>query len=148
MIVVAVDPGETCGWAMVHLLDDWARSPVSAGQATADDWCDWVDAHLDAETLLAVESFTVTSRTAKLSPQPRPIEVIGVMKFLARKRDAKIVLQSPSAAKRFATDAQLRKAGLWQPGQDHARDAIRHLLLAISVHGTGRAREELLQSLV
>jgi hypothetical protein len=39
--------------------------------------------------------------------------------------------QSPSDAKRLATDDVLRTAGLYVPG-DHARDAARHLLLHLA----------------
>jgi hypothetical protein len=76
------------------------------------------------------------------------MEVIGVLKFLARRSSAQLQMQTPAAAKRFCSDAQLRKIGLWQPGKDHARDAIRHLILGIVTHGTGQAREELIQSLI
>jgi hypothetical protein len=71
------------------------------------------------------------------------------MKFIARRTGAKFdVRQTPSAAKKFVPDSQLKRLGLWKPGQDHARDAIRHMILAMTVYGTGQAREEMLQSLV
>lgn len=39
------------------------------------------------------------------------------------------VMQSPSNAKTTMTDDRLRRLGLWLPGQPHARDATRHLVL-------------------
>jgi hypothetical protein len=147
--VIAVDPGEMCGWAVAHFEEDrWSPSSIAAGQSKANDWEDWLDDNLNGEILLIAETFTVTARTAQLSPQPRPIEVIGVMKFLARRRGIRVEFQSPSSAKRFASDGQLKKMGLWKPGQDHARDAIRHLVLGMASFGAGQAREEMLQSLV
>lgn len=149
MIIIAVDPGEMCGWAMASIGEESFRAEaISAGQSKADDWEDWAYANVAEGHVMVVEKFVVTARTAQLSPQPRPIEVIGTMKFICRLRGATYDgSQSPSAAKRFATDVQLKKVGLWKPGQDHARDALRHLLLAIVKHGTGQAREEMLQSL-
>lgn len=149
--IIAVDPGDTCGYAQYGVMDYWDPDSVSAGQMASEDWEDWCSTALvgsAAHITLVVEKFMITARTAELSPQPRAIEVIGVMKFLARQTGATFVgTQTPSAAKKFASDAQLRKVGLWKPGQDHARDAIRHLLLAIATHGDGQARQEMLQSL-
>lgn len=147
--IIAVDPGETCGWAMANFEEDkWTPSQVAAGQSKANDWEDWTADNLTPEVLLLVETFTITARTAQMSQQPRALETIGVMKFLARRAGCRIEFQTPSSAKRFATDGQLKKMGLWKPGQDHARDAIRHLVLGMATHGAGQAREEMIQSLV
>jgi hypothetical protein len=145
--IIAVDPGRTCGWAMAHLSDGFKPDAIAAGQAHCDDFCSWANDNVGPSCLLVVEKFVITARTAQLSPQSEPMEVIGVLRFLARRAGAQFEMQTPSAAKKFASDAQLRKVGLWRPGQDHARDAIRHLLLAIATHGAGQARQEMLQSL-
>ena len=146
--IVAVDPGEMCGWAIARFEEDHLKTEyINAGQSPADDWEDWCVLNVYEGCLLVVEKFTITARTAQMSQQPRALETIGVMRFLARRAGAQFHMQTPSAAKRFVTDQQLHKVGLWKPGQDHARDALRHLILAITTHGTGQAREEMLQSL-
>lgn len=134
---------------MVDITEDvWRPETIVAGQAVADDWEDWCAVNVNSGCVLVVEKFTVTRRTAELSPQPRAIEVTGVMKFIARRTGATFDnRQTPAAAKKFVPDSQLRKVGLWRPGEDHARDALRHLLLAMTVHGSGQARQEMLQSL-
>jgi hypothetical protein len=148
---LAVDPGDMTGWAFASLDTPWTPGSVIAGQRPADDFLDviagWRELR-NPECLVIVETFTITAQTARLSQQPVPMEVIGVLKFLTRRAGAQLQMQTPAAAKRFCSDAQLRKIGLWQPGKDHARDAIRHLVLGIVTHGTGQAREELIQSLV
>jgi hypothetical protein len=148
---LAVDPGDTTGWAFMTMHEYWSPGNVTAGQHFANDFLDWITKtpqFLDPSCLILVESFTVTAQTARLSQQPVAMEVIGVLKFLARRSGTRLEMQTPAAAKRFCSDAQLRKIGLWHPGKDHARDAIRHLILGIVTHGTGQAREELIQSLV
>jgi hypothetical protein len=147
MIILAADPGNMTGWSSISLDDHWNADRVNAGQLDADVFCDWLFDVLSDVDLLIYETFTITSQTTRKSPQPVPIEVIGVMKFLARRRKVQIEGQSPGSAKQFVTDAQLRKLGLWKPGQDHARDAIRHLVLGIVSYTTGQAQQELLQSL-
>jgi hypothetical protein len=149
-LILAVDPGNMTGWACIQTTDHWYPQHVIAGQNESDEFLDWIADgwNLDQDHLMLVETFTVTAQTARLSQQPVPMEVIGVLKFLARRSSAQLQMQTPAAAKRFCSDAQLRKIGLWQPGKDHARDAIRHLILGIVTHGTGQAREELIQSLI
>lgn len=147
---LAVDPGNMTGWATFMLGGRWAPGSVNSGQMPANDFLDWVceaPLLLDGNCLWLVESFTVTAKTARMSQQPVPMEVIGVLKFLARRSGARMEMQTPASAKRFVNDEQLRKIGLWQPGKDHARDALRHLVLGIVSHATGQAREELIQSL-
>lgn len=147
MIIIAADPGNMTGWASINIGDHWAPDALSAGQLSSDEFCDWMATLGGQADLIIYETFTITSQTTRKSPQPIPIEVIGVMKFLARRANIRIEPQSPGSAKQFVTDAQLRKLGLWQPGKDHARDAIRHLVLGIVSFTTGQAQQELLQSL-
>lgn len=147
MMIIAADPGNMTGWATISFDDHWDASLVNAGQLPADEFCDWMMTATGLVDLVVYETFTITSQTTRKSPQPIPIEVIGVLKFLARRAGTRIEPQSPGSAKQFVTDAQLRKLGLWQPGKDHARDAIRHLVLGIVSYATGQAQQELLQSL-
>lgn len=147
MMIIAADPGNMTGWASIALGDTWSADEVNAGQLPSDEFCDWMFTAVSLVDLVIYETFTITSQTTRKSPQPIPIEVIGVMKFLARRSGTRIESQSPGSAKQFVTDAQLRKLGLWKPGQDHARDAIRHLVLGIVAFTTGQGQQELLQSL-
>lgn len=147
MIIIAADPGNMTGWASINIGDEWNPNAVNAGQLSSDEFCDWLATIGNQADLIVYETFTITSQTTRKSPQPIPMEVIGVMKFLARRSNTRIESQSPGSAKQFVTDAQLRKLGLWKPGQDHARDAIRHLVLGIVAFTTGQAQQELLQSL-
>jgi hypothetical protein len=148
--VIAVDPGGTAGWAYTWLTDTWDANNITAGQTPANEFCDWIadtPAFMMAGNLFVVEAFTITAATARVSAQPDALETIGVLKFLARRNGSRLELQTPGAAKRFVSDKQLKSLGLWYPGKDHARDAIRHLVLGIVSFGSGQAREELIQSL-
>jgi hypothetical protein len=143
--LLAVDPGLTTGWATVNL--ELGMSSVSAGQTPVDPFLDWTATLPLSSGLLIVERFTITQQTAKKSQQTDALEIIGVLKFLARRGGAQFELQTPAQAKKFCSDAQLRKLGLWKPGQDHARDALRHLVLGIVSHTSGQVRDELIQCL-
>jgi hypothetical protein len=61
--------------------------------------------------------------------------MIGVARFVALRKSAEFVLQSPADAKRFATDARLDVVEWREPGQDHFNDACRHLMLFLCKTG-------------
>lgn len=60
------------------------------------------------------------------------IELIGILRYLCRKYGHEFDLQGAGDAKRLGTDKLLRRLGWWTPGSDHARDAARHLVLALA----------------
>ncbi len=131
--VLAIDPGLRSGWA------SWAEGGMfGAGVMSPEEvyelleeWCrSW-----SRRGVLVVEKFTITAQTGKLSPQPEPLELCGVAKFLAWKYDVPFALQTPADAKRFCPDTRLRALGWYtrgQGGEDHGRDATRHLVLALA----------------
>jgi hypothetical protein len=56
-----------------------------------------------------------------------PVRIASCLEGLLYKRvNSGIVYQSPSQAKRFATDQRIKRWGLWVKGSDHVRDALRH----------------------
>lgn len=76
---------------------------------------------------LVFEDFQLRQRSANLSP----VQVTAGFECLLAGRH-RIVKQSASEAKGYATDARLRKWGLWTVGKEHGRDATRHLALRAS----------------
>jgi hypothetical protein len=59
---------------------------------------------------------------------PNRMSQRGAMR-LGNKGGCRVVWQSPADAKGVFTDARLRQHGLWVVGNEHARDAMRHLAL-------------------
>jgi hypothetical protein len=130
--VIALDPGETTGWAYVE--DD----RVKIGQLPWQDAASWVhdyvaaavNRHKTHEVTLVSEAFVVTQATVKKSRDTSSLELIGVCRYLATRYLAKpLVLQSASDAKSFVDDDKLKRLGWYVKGEDHARDAARHLAL-------------------
>jgi hypothetical protein len=120
--VLAVDPGLMSGWAYHH--EDGHR----AGQLEFDEMMG-VAEFLEPDVFVC-ERYTVTAETLRKSRQTTALEIIGCLRWLAHKRGVPFVLQSPADAKRFATNKKLEAAGWLLPSsQDHANDALRHLLL-------------------
>lgn len=136
--VVAIDPGKMTGWARL------SDTRFESGQLP------WYDAmYFIHETLLQgwakmtiiCEDFIYTSATAKKTRQTWSTEGVGVLRFLAQRYGQEFVLQSPSSAKSFSTNDKLRKLGWYTPGQDHANDAARHLLVYSVSNGLVRTTD-------
>lgn len=136
--VIALDPGLTTGVAFK--APD--REPVALQIAGRLEVYSWVNESIRAEVeyqgrprpIIVVERFTINSNTAQKSQQLDPLYIIGTVEYLALLNGCPFRLQSPSQAKSFATDAKLKAAGWWVPGQDHARDALRHLMVFLCLH--------------
>ncbi len=134
-LVIAVDPGGTTGlsfWSPPGLLTvpDLSSEPRQREfwpQMVEDitGWCRHIP-----HVVIVCETFKITNATVKLSQQTDALEIIGALKFVAHLYNpGPVVMQTPADAKRFSSDARLKAAGFWRPGEGHANDASRHLLL-------------------
>lgn len=130
--VVAVDPGGTTGIA-VWSPDLGLSLREIAPASNAVDWL--ADIARGPKVTFVVERYIITPATAKMSQQHDALEIIGALKFIARKYNHPLVMQTPAEAKKFSTDAKLKTVGWYQPGHGHARDASRHALLFLAKQG-------------
>lgn len=147
MTVLAVDPGKTSGICLMY----WSGSPDEeptieyAGEvdeemfASAMGECFAIGRKLANRNLLACERFTINAQTAKKSQAPYSLEIIGVMKHLARVEgysSQDIVLQAPVDAKNMFPNPSLKKLGIWHVGgAGHALDSLRHAMLLLTKSG-------------
>ena len=125
--VVAVDPGGTTGLAMYSPSEG-----MSATQGKPYEIIEWIGDSLDAIDIVYCERFTISQQTLKKSREGSnvAIETIGIIRWLCSRAGIRFVEQTPGEAKGFATNDKLRAMG-WLKLPDHARDAARHLLLAV-----------------
>lgn len=131
--VLAVDPGKTTGVAHLASTDGTPHTWQLQGHLHTCCWfAECISGHAGPPPALVVcESFIINATTHKKSPQPYSMELIGVLRYLCEYHEVPFKLQTPADAKRFSTDDKLKRLGWWVPGQDHADDALRHLLLAL-----------------
>lgn len=144
--ILAVDPGGTVGYALYPLDGGEFRTDmVQAGQASVEDFLDWARSSIAEDWTVVVEKFTITANTVKLTAGGThdTLDVIGVLRHLCRWQGAEFKLQTPGQAKNFVSDSQLKSLGLWIKSQDHARDAIRHLVFGLVNSTRGETCEDL-----
>lgn len=124
--LLAVDPGETTGWALFANLD-----LVDCGQIpTKLDPAGELEKLLDKTQPLVVvaEDYRIYKWKAKQHTgsdlfTPR---LLGALDLLCHQRGIPLYLQMAQLAKVFCTDDKLKHWGFYKKGQRHARDAIRH----------------------
>lgn len=134
--ILAVDPGKRTGWATYSGIRPYF------GEAGFSEFHEmafaWLDAcrHQEKTPLVVCERFVITGGTTKVSRGDTnwSIETIGVLRWITERFGFTFELQGAADAKRFGGDALLRRLGWWTRGSDHARDAGRHLALALARH--------------
>jgi hypothetical protein len=123
------DPGKNSGIAVWSAADDVFESL----ELEHFDAIDYLSDRLYKETVpvaLYCENFIITARTAELTAQPWSLKAIGAVEWLCRGWRIPFYLNTAAKAKKFSTDAKLRKLGWYRPTKDgHANDAARQLLL-------------------
>lgn len=126
-MILSVDPGGTTGvaWYQRGLPAEAvpASQQILGGHLGFVEW--FIEGETDVWTEIVCESFI--PRPGALSFQPDASYIIGYLSMWSHVNGVSFKLQSPAQAKSFMTDAKLRAAGWWVKGQDHARDALRHL---------------------
>lgn len=131
MRILAVDPGLRSGWAWWAGLEHF-----DVGIEDPMPLLDLCVESVDRVDLVVCEAFKITQRTAQLSAQHWSLEIIGALRWMCHSAGVEFVLQTPAEAKSFVPDQRLRDLGMWTPGkEDHARDATRHLVLALAKRG-------------
>ena len=124
-ISLAVDPGETCG---VAVLSD--GNPIRVGQVRPQEQFQLlVDLFYDVSPQrLIIESYRVYQSRAlqHIHSDVPTLRYIGAFQTLAALAHIPLYFQSASAAKSFVDDRKLADWGLYQSGQPHLNDALRH----------------------
>jgi hypothetical protein len=118
---------------------------VQGWQMNAEECVDWCRDYIRPGWLVFMERFFITARTAELSSEGshNALDVIGTVKNICRWNGAGFEFQTANDAKNFVSNQQLKTLGLWRPNEDHARDALRHLVRGIVWRTAGETCEDL-----
>ncbi len=127
-MIIAVDPGKTTGWARLNDAGSFESGEQSL-YATVYFIHETMKQGVGSKLEIICEDFIFTKETLKKSRQIYSTEGIGALRYLTELYGVPYYIQTPAAAKRFSTDEKLKTIGWYRPGQGHANDAARHLLL-------------------
>lgn len=149
MIIFALDPGGTTGWAKCVLEEEadsideqgnlrtkrvghFSSDQIGPGSHHMRLW--EILGELVGQTQelhLVVESFQYRQSDANRTGTVLvSLEYIGIAKLFALLHPERVRYQeqTPAEGKGFVTDTKIRRLGLWTPGMPHAMDAMRHLI--------------------
>lgn len=140
--VITLDPGGTTGWTVMMVHPDCLTDPDVSILANimhheqgqfdgpeveqAIQIIDLFDAWDTAA--IVCEDFQLRTIAAELSPV-RIRAMLELHLFREPDEGRSIFLQMPSMATGTMTDARLKDWKLYRPGQEHARDSLRHALM-------------------
>jgi len=132
--VITLDPGMTTGVAAY----DSRRHIFEAMQCPPREAMEWLSGEIDANRvdLVVYETFRISARTVKQTQAGSlvAIETIGVARWLCDGAGVEFINQDPGEAMGFATNERLKHLGVYATA-DHARDAVRHLVLVCIKRG-------------
>lgn len=124
--LLALDPGETTGWAFFvdGELTKWGQAPTKLEGWSA------IEEVFGAlkPTHVVAENYRVYEHKLKqhANSEVYTLRLIGVIDYICFKRNIPITYQMAQSAKGFCTDSKLKTWGYWKEGMKHARDAVRH----------------------
>ena len=124
--LLCLDPGETCGWVIFHNMKLLECGELKVKE---EGWKSLVELlerypynHVVCENYRVYKS----KQKEHVNSEVYTIRVIGVIDMQCDLKGIPITYQMASSAKGFCTDNKLKEWSLWQKGQRHSRDAIRH----------------------
>ena len=135
--VIAIDPGGTTGWALFQVHPEaMGGDPELRALDNVEFWTagqfygkqdDQIDEILELvhswpNARLVTEDFILRQLNAVLSP----VEINAILRREVRPRYW--VKQPANLALTTVTDDRQKAWGFWVPGQEHARDAVKHAI--------------------
>lgn len=126
--VLWVDPGGMTGLAaLIHGQQFWTDEypPQQAAEVIAGFCQLW-----NHGGVIGWERFFIGPQTHKLTQEPvhQAIEMIGVTRYLATAHHVRILTPAAPEDRKVASQAMLRKLGIWPAGKDDAQSATQHLV--------------------
>lgn len=133
--LLSVDPGLMTGVALIDCKDPDNPVPMWSAELTIEEFYVKLEEtfNLYAPDLVLVwEDFHITVATAKKTPQPWSLHLIGLMIYYCWKHSIQFSVQSP-AMKSFASPDKMHRVGFWHVGDaGHANDAFKHAMIYLA----------------
>lgn len=145
-LVIGVDPGGTTGISVVRYTPEegydhraWSASdlgPADLAVCLGGFVTHHAPGGLEGPWWIAAERFVVSRRAGRSATAAAGERARATLGALEAAYPGRVKLANASAAKGWATDDRLKRAGLWSTGPRaaHTRDAARHALRFHVVH--------------
>lgn len=126
--LIALDPGETTGWALFTngSLEAFGQLPTHTVAQSVALLTDLFQEHLPNTVVYEdyrIYAWKAQSHSWETLHTPR---LIGCIQTLVTQQSIQVCAQMAQQPKVFCTNDKLKMWGLYKPGVKHALDAIRH----------------------
>lgn len=129
--ILGIDPGGTNGLVVARLPEHAPLEVVDHRQIKdLMEFADFVESTLPYIDLVICERF-IAQNTAFVADAPAACEPIGIVKLLTYIHLVPLELPAPQA-RLAVTDQALKDSDYWIRGQEHARQALRHVLAHVT----------------
>jgi hypothetical protein len=121
--VIWLDPG-----LMTGFMRWWPEyNEFHSAEVNMCELGDGLDAALDVNTWIGWEAFVIQPGSSRLSQDGSSLEVIGIAKYMAYHRVARVLHPTLRSDKKLGLK-HIKAVGWRKPGMDHANDAAAHML--------------------
>ena len=142
MITIGVDPGLSCGLALLHDGYRLAVHQTTPARALAELNIAITVARSNGEPVeIGIERFTITANTGRKSQQTDALEITGAVDLIANKEGIPVYRQIIADVKHMFKNPLLRDLGCYtKPAEigaadaNDANDAMRHALYCFATH--------------
>lgn len=132
--LLCIDPGHTTGWCVFQdgqLVECGQVDTVINRTGHNEGVIDWQalsDLISMDHSMVVCEDYRVYAHKLERHTNSKilTLRIIGAIEYLCWKQNIPIYYQMAAVAKGFCSDKKLQMWDLWQVGQRHSRDAIRH----------------------
>lgn len=144
--LLAVDPGLASGVSMFNITDPVNPELIWYNEMSIVEFYETIPGMIeDIQGSLQVvcENFLITLATAKKSPAPWSLNLIGILQYFCWLNDVEMTLQKPEERK-FATDEKIKALGFeFKRKNGHVTESVRHAIVWM-VHRNGKLAKRLI----
>lgn len=144
--LLAVDPGLATGVSFFDITDIDNPLLIHYAEMSIIEFYEKIPVLIEdyAESLQVVcENFIITIATAKKTPSPWSLNLIGILQYFCWLHEVEFTLQKPDERK-FADDAKIKALGFdFKRKNGHVTESVRHAIVWM-VRRNGRLAKKLI----
>lgn len=144
--LLAVDPGLASGISLFDITDPVNPVLVWYSEMSIAEFYEQIPALIEkysGSLQVVCENFIITLATAKKSPAPWSLNLIGILQYFCWVHSVEMTLQKPEERK-FATDEKIKALGfVFKRKNGHVTESVRHAIVWM-VHRNGKLAKRLI----
>lgn len=130
--LLSIDPGLATGVSLFNTEDLQNPYLLSSNEYGIMEFYDYMELTMETysdELMIVIEGFIISEETAKKTPAPWSLELIGFTRYMCWKYQIPMTTQQP-VEREFTSHGMLKELGFWHVGgEGHAIQSMRHAVV-------------------